>query len=172
MALAQQRLLEERKLFRKDRPFGFSAKPRNKPDGSTDMYTWDCIVPGKDGTYMEGGKFPCTIKFRSDYPNKPPAVYMPQGFLHVNVFDNGAVCLSILKTEIPEHLAAMATVDAWKPSISIKQILLSIQELLHNPNFGSVANWEAHKLNAKSAGAYAAKMREQARQYAHTGEDD
>lgn len=39
-------LFSERKLFRKDRPFGFSAKPVQKADGSTDMLTWECIVPG------------------------------------------------------------------------------------------------------------------------------
>jgi ubiquitin-protein ligase len=56
----------------------------------------------------------------------------------VNVFDNGAVCLSILKESVPDHLGR---VSGWTPSVTVKQILLSIQELLHNPNFGSVARW-------------------------------
>ena len=35
--LAQARLAEERKSFRKSRPFGFSAKPKSRPDGSVNL---------------------------------------------------------------------------------------------------------------------------------------
>jgi hypothetical protein len=58
--------------------------------------------------------------------------------LAVNVFDNGGVCLSILKETVPDHLGR---VSGWSPSVTVKQILLCIQELLHQPNFGSVARW-------------------------------
>jgi hypothetical protein len=34
--LARQRLAEERKAFRKDKPFGFSAKPMKGEDGCED----------------------------------------------------------------------------------------------------------------------------------------
>ncbi len=93
--------------------------------------------------------------------------------------------------------------DAWKPGISVKQILLAIQvrglagarvtcagaavrgprgalqrrctrvrglnaqELLHEPNPGSVANWQAYDLWKKQGVvAYEKKMREQAKKYA------
>lgn len=44
-------------------------------------------------------------------------------FFHPNIFPSGKVCLSILNEE-----------KDWKPSITIKQVLLGIQELLSNPN--------------------------------------
>jgi ubiquitin-conjugating enzyme E2 I len=44
------------------------------------------------------------------------------------VFDNGGVCLSILKETVPDHLGR---VSGWSPSVTVKQILLCIQELLH-----------------------------------------
>ena len=46
---------------------------------------------------------------------------------HPNVYKDGGICLNLLK-------------DAWKPSITIKQILLGIQELLNSPNLGSQAS--------------------------------
>jgi ubiquitin-protein ligase len=45
------------------------------------------------------------------------------GFFHPNVYPSGTVCLSILNEE-----------DAWKPGITIKQILLGVQDLLDSPN--------------------------------------
>lgn len=40
----------------------------------------------------------------------------PAGFFHPNVYPSGTVCLSILNAE-----------EAWKPGITLKQILLGIQ---------------------------------------------
>ena len=37
------------------------------------------------GTYYENAFIPVTIKFGPDYPMKPPKVYLPRGFLHINV---------------------------------------------------------------------------------------
>lgn len=55
-------------------------------------------MPGKENTLCEGAKFPVTLKFSLDYPSKPPSVYMPKGFFHVNICpQSGAVCLSVLK---------------------------------------------------------------------------
>lgn len=51
-----------------------------------------------------------------EYPSVPPAANFPKGFLHVNVFENGGVCLSILKTEMPE--VGMGAEDCISYSIS------------------------------------------------------
>jgi ubiquitin-conjugating enzyme E2 I len=169
MTLASARLALERKQWRKDHPFGFVAKPRmSKTDGSIDLFTWDCIVPGKDKTICEGGEFPVTIKFSSDYPSKPPTVLMPKGFFHVNVFnDSGAVCLSILKETVPDHLGK---VSGWNPSITVKQILVSVQQLLHDSNFGSIASWPAYHTHKASPAAYEQKIREQTAKFTNKRE--
>ncbi len=97
-SLAQQRLAEERKNFRKQRQFGFVAKPLSKPDGSVDLLTWSCKVPGKPHTLCEGAKYTVTLHFSNDFPSKPPKVFLPKNFFHVNVCSrSGAVCLSMLK---------------------------------------------------------------------------
>lgn len=64
----------------------------------------------------------------------PKAIFAPPLF-HVNVFPNGQVCLSILNGKQKCNWMTLLQDDpphgAWKMSISLKQILLGIQELLN-----------------------------------------
>ena len=41
---AEARLRAERKSWRQDHPFNFVAKPVTKPDGSQNLFEWDCKV--------------------------------------------------------------------------------------------------------------------------------
>ena len=41
---AEARLRAERKSWRQDHPFNFVARPVTKPDGSQDLFEWDCKV--------------------------------------------------------------------------------------------------------------------------------
>ncbi|KTG05980.1 hypothetical protein cypCar_00019006, partial [Cyprinus carpio] len=54
---------------------------------------------------------------------------------HPNVYPSGTVCLSILEEE-----------KDWRPAITIKQILLGIQELLNEPNIQDPAQAEAYTI--------------------------
>ena len=40
---------QERKAFRESHPVGFVAAPQRKSDGSVDLFTWKCEIPGKPG---------------------------------------------------------------------------------------------------------------------------
>ena len=55
-----------------DHPAGFVAKMRSLPDGSTDLFVWDCLVPGPAGGDWAGGAYPLTLHFPSAYPDQPP----------------------------------------------------------------------------------------------------
>ena len=55
--IAAMRLVEERKSWRKDHPFGFIAKPAKKPDGTLDLFNWVCAIPGKKDTIWDGGLY-------------------------------------------------------------------------------------------------------------------
>ena len=66
---------------------------------------------------------PWRWEFTEDYPSKPPKVSFPQGFFHPNIYPSGKVCLSILNEE-----------KSWKPSITVKQILVGVQELMAWPD--------------------------------------
>jgi ubiquitin-conjugating enzyme E2 I len=72
--IAQGRLKEERKTWRRDHPFGFWARPISSPqgDGSLDLMTWETGIPGKKGTDWEGGVYTVRMEFSEEYPSKPP----------------------------------------------------------------------------------------------------
>ena len=70
--IARGRLVEERKAWRRDHPYGFYARPVSKGDGSSDIMKWEAGIPGKDDTDWKGGVFKVTMEFSEDYPSKPP----------------------------------------------------------------------------------------------------
>ncbi|KAK2681305.1 hypothetical protein RAB80_003098 [Fusarium oxysporum f. sp. vasinfectum] len=143
MALCQNRLQEERKQWRRDHPFGFYAKPQRTKEGVLDVKNWECGIPGKENTIWSGGLFKLTIAF----PDAPQANLFPPLF-HPNVYPSGTVCLSILNEE-----------EAWKPAITVKQILLGIQDLLNDPNPESPAQAEAYNLFKRDRAEYEKRVR-------------
>jgi len=157
-SLISSRLAQERKDWRKDHPFGFIAKPGKKRDQNgdeiTDLTVWNCAIPGKPDTIWEGGLYPITLQFGKDYPAKPPRVAFPPGFFHPNVYPTGKVCLSILNEE-----------KGWKPSVTIKQILLGVQDLLDSPNMRDPAQQEAYDQLNRSKATYEKRVRAQAQRY-------
>mmetsp|Transcript_10887 Transcript_10887/g.32620 ORF Transcript_10887/g.32620 Transcript_10887/m.32620 type:complete len:161 (-) Transcript_10887:556-1038(-) len=150
---ARSRLATERKNWRKDHPFGFVARPATLKDGSMDWMQWDCKIPGKPGTAWEGGLYPVTLIFKEAYPHSAPECRFPKGFQHPNAYPSGKICLSIINDE------------GWKPSITVKQILTGIHDLLNDPNMDDPAQEEAFLLLKKSPAEYRRRIQAQARLY-------
>ena len=65
---------------------------------------------------------------------------------HPNIFPQGSVCLSLLSTD-------------WKPSITVKQLLLGIQALLDEPNPKSPASEQYYDLYRTNRAGYTASVR-------------
>mmetsp|Transcript_13825 Transcript_13825/g.46720 ORF Transcript_13825/g.46720 Transcript_13825/m.46720 type:complete len:161 (-) Transcript_13825:237-719(-) len=149
--IARGRLAEERKNWRKDRPYGFVAKPATNLDGSANIMLWDCAVPGKEGTPWAGGLYKVRMEFSDEYPSKPPKCKFAPPIFHPNVYPSGTICLSILD----EH-------KGWKPAITIKQMLLGIQDLLDNPNNSDPAQREPFQLLRDDPKAYKERIKAQA----------
>ncbi|KAI8924331.1 ubiquitin-conjugating enzyme/RWD-like protein [Entophlyctis helioformis] len=149
-AICKARLAEERKLWRKDHPFGFYARPAKNPDNSLNLLIWDVGIPGKTGTIWEGGTFKLKMFFPEDYPQKPPKCQFQPALFHPNVYPSGTVCLSIVNED-----------QDWKPAITIKQILLGIQSLLDEPNPNSPAQSDAYVLFKKDRAAYDERIKRQ-----------
>ncbi|RVD80282.1 uncharacterized protein DFL_008183 [Arthrobotrys flagrans] len=146
-SLCLNRLQEERRQWRKNHPFGFYARPQRGPDG-IDLRQWSCGIPGKEKTLWEGGLFKLEMVFPEEYPTKPPKCKFVPPLFHPNVYPSGTVCLSILNED-----------EGWKPAITIKQILLGIQDLLDDPNPESPAQAEAYNLFKKDRTAYDKRIR-------------
>ena len=164
---------------------GFVAKPRNKADGTQDIMVWDCVIPGKANarccprflspvlgpraflragkqavtappamraqTIWEGGMFKMEMAFSDEYPSKPPKCKFTPVLFHPNVYPSGTICLSILSED-----------KGWKPSITIKQLLIGIQDLLDNPNPDDPAQKEPYLAYKNNRAEYNRKVREQA----------
>lgn len=148
MALCQNRLQEERKQWRRDHPFGFYARPARTSEGVLDLKNWECGIPGKEKTIWENGLFKLNIAFPDEYPTKPPKCKFVPPLFHPNVYPSGTVCLSILNEE-----------EAWKPAITVKQILLGIQDLLNDPNPESPAQADAYNLFKKDRVEYEKRVK-------------
>ncbi|KAL1865727.1 SUMO conjugating enzyme Hus5 [Diaporthe australafricana] len=140
MSLCMNRLQEERKLWRRDHPFGFYARPTRNSEGILDLKNWECGIPGKEKTIWEGGQFKMTVQF-------PDGKFVPPLF-HPNVYPSGTVCLSILNEE-----------EAWKPAITVKQILIGVQDLLNDPNPESPAQADAYNLFKKDRAEYERRVK-------------
>eukprot|EP00624_Nannochloropsis_granulata_P007750 evm.model.NODE_9350_length_5859_cov_25.566992.2 len=150
--IARGRLQEERKAWRKDHPHGFVARPTTGADGSMNLMVWDCGIPGKEGTDWDGGVYKVTMEFSEDYPSKPPKCKFVPALFHPNVYPSGTVCLSILNED-----------EDWRPAITVKQMLLGIQDLLDSPNPQSPAQAEAYQLFVTNREEYRRRVRIEAK---------
>jgi len=151
MSIAVRRLNAEYERWQKikdDMP-GFEASPTRSSTGSIDYFRWLCIIPGPSHTPWEGGKYPLTIVFTESFPTKPPLCSLPPGFVHINVFESGAICLDIIKE------------GKWNLKMSVPELMVAVQKLLNEPNASSPAN-ACHKLPHKD---YEDLIRKQARKY-------
>ncbi|GMI17401.1 hypothetical protein TrLO_g9386 [Triparma laevis f. longispina] len=149
--IARGRLSEERKAWRKDHPYGFYAKPNSSGDGSSNLMCWTAGIPGKEKTDWEGGLYKVQMEFSEEYPSKPPKCKFIPPLFHPNVYPSGTICLSILNEE-----------EDWRPAITIKQMLLGIQDLLDTPNPNSPAQSEAYQLFVRDKAAYKKRILKEA----------
>lgn len=156
--IAQGRLKEERKNWRRDHPFGFWARPISNPDGSTNLMIWESGIPGKEGTDWAGGIYKVRMEFSDEYPSKPPKCKFCPPLFHPNVYPSGTICLSILNEE-----------EGWRPAITVKQMLLGIQDLLDSPNANSPAQSEAYNLLISDKAQYSRRVRLEAQKYTPQG---
>lgn len=63
----------------------------NPPDGITagpvsedDLFVWEALIQGPEGTPFEGGIFPAELKFPKDYPLNPPKMKFLGEIWHPN----------------------------------------------------------------------------------------
>ena len=84
----------------------------------------------------------------------PIGKFVPPLF-HPNVYPSGTICLSILNEE-----------EGWRPAITLKQVLIGIQDLLDDPNPNSPAQSEAYQLFINNKAEYKRRVQAEARKNA------
>lgn len=80
-SVAQKRLFHEYKLLSTSPPDGITAGPVSEDD----MFLWEALIQGPEGTPFEGGVFAAELKFPRDYPLSPPSMrFLGGGVWHPN----------------------------------------------------------------------------------------
>ena len=127
-------------------------------------------IPGKKGTPWEGGLYKGQIIFKDDFPTTPPKVKFVPPLFHPNVYPSGTGESRIVRLRfLPKHfshLVCLSILDEekdWRPAITIKQILLGIQDLLNDPNIKDPAQAEAYTCFCQNRADYEKRVRAQAR---------
>lgn len=111
-----RRIQSELKKLIEDPPANCSGGPIGD-----DIFKWQAMIMGPEGSPYAGGVFYLAIDFPSDYPFKPPKVSFMTKIYHCNINSSGGICLDILK-------------DQWSPALTISKVLLSICSLMDDPN--------------------------------------
>lgn len=83
--------------------------------------SWVGSIMGPDESPFQGGIFFLKLDFPEDYPYHPPKAFFTTRIYHPNVGTNGEICLDILQT-------------LWSPVLTASKVLLSIVNLMTDPN--------------------------------------
>ena len=110
--------------------------------------------PSPTQTSWAGGTYRLQMAFSDDFPARPPSCKFDPALFHPNIFPSGKVCLSILDAE-----------KDWSPTITVKDVLRGIQELLNTPNLADPAQREAHVMCRDNRAEYESKVKALARAY-------
>ncbi|CDU23274.1 probable UBC5-E2 ubiquitin-conjugating enzyme [Sporisorium scitamineum] len=96
---------------------GITVEPKED-----NIYKWTAKLQGPANSPYAGGTFLVDMDFPIEYPFKSPKVRFNTRIYHPNIDEGGNLCVGIIKSE------------AWKPSTKAVTILLSILQLLEEPN--------------------------------------
>ena len=88
---------------------------------NNDIRSWTATITGPQDTPYYGGLFFVRIEFPEDYPESPPKMKMMTPIYHMNIAEDGEICLNILK-------------KGYSPSLSIGYMISSLIYLLGTPN--------------------------------------
>ncbi|MCJ1313185.1 Ubiquitin-conjugating enzyme E2 7 [Agyrium rufum] len=169
--LASKRLFSEYRALTLNPPLGITAGPISEDD----IFHWECLISGPEGTPFEGGIFPALLDFPRDYPLSPPSMkFVPCGgegvegvggvpLWHPNVYASGLVCISILHPPGDDPLGYERASERWSPIQSVEKILLSVMSMLAEPNDESPANVEAAVMWRERRSEYEKRVRRMVR---------
>ncbi|PXF40669.1 SUMO-conjugating enzyme UBC9 [Gracilariopsis chorda] len=72
MTRAEQRLIQERIMWRSGHPHDLHARPQVF-NGRVDLFTWECAILGRKGTYLDGRVHRLLLRFPRAYPLTQPS---------------------------------------------------------------------------------------------------
>jgi ubiquitin-conjugating enzyme E2 G2 len=100
--VASKRLLQEYKNLTNDPPDGITAGPVSEDD----LFLWEALIQGPEGTPFEGGIFPAELKFPKDYPLAPPTMRFTCEMWHPNGESNQSTGSEGIRKELRKRKKA------------------------------------------------------------------
>ena len=117
-----------------------------------DYFHWNITMLGPQDTPYAGGLFFLTADFKDDYPNSPPEVKFKNKIYHLNVNDDGHVCIS--------------TLNNWVKGTTMSEVLSLIFALFYKVNPNSAYSQERSDLFKNNRLKFDQNVREWTRLYA------
>ncbi|KAE9981451.1 hypothetical protein EG328_011602 [Venturia inaequalis] len=126
----------------------------SKEDSFSDLTTLSVLLTGAEGTPFSSGLFALDLKMPPTYPQSAPTAFFRTKIFHPNVDPGtGAICVDTLKRD-------------WTPTLTLRDVLVTISCLLVFPNAASALNSEAGRLLEEDFGEFERKARLWARMHA------
>jgi ubiquitin-conjugating enzyme E2 D/E len=125
----------------------------------SDLYFWEVITVGPDGTPYSGGTFRFLLRFPTDYPNLPPRIRCSTPMFHCNIDSNGTVCLGM-------DLLAVQENDTAPSSITAMKVIMGLLSLLRMPEPLNALDPQAAKLFMTDRQSYDRKAKAMTQDFA------
>lgn len=93
-------------------------EPRDKND--KDMNVWILQFKGRKGTPFEPGVYEVEMIIPQTYPANFPECKFLHGFQHYHVFQNGSICLFLLKN------------GGWNAKVHLKELAITLVNMIHS----------------------------------------
>ncbi|RPA97676.1 UBC-like protein [Choiromyces venosus 120613-1] len=140
----RRRLAQDHSALRTALPADYFFPPNTTTDDLTNLQINLC---GPTQTPFETGLFQIHMRIPTTYPAEPPKASFKTKIFHPNVDErSGDVCVDTLKRD-------------WKPTLTLKDVLVTIRCLLVYPNPTSSLNEAAGKLLLEDYEGYARHAR-------------
>ncbi len=157
----QKRLLRELKYFSStDENIIRVQLGRKTPDGPELLNFWDVFITCPSGCLYEDYILHAQMEFPDRYPFLPPKFKFVTPMFHPNIYPDGTVCISILRTENDDISLGENDKCSWTPGLCVNTICISIISILTEPNIYSPANIDASKMYRDTPDLYAKTVRQ------------
>ncbi|KAG0418643.1 Ubiquitin-conjugating enzyme E2-18 kDa [Dictyocoela roeselum] len=161
---ALKRLMTEEKQLLKDTTINeFVARPRIY-NNTKDYSIWDIYLRGSEGSLYDGCTMHAVIEFPREYPIFPPQVRFLTEMFHPNIYKDGTVCISILHLADNDPSNYEKPDEKWSPVYCIHSVIISVINLLNEPNTESPANVDASTLYMRDIETYKRQVKRLARE--------
>jgi ubiquitin-protein ligase len=108
MNICDKRLMSDFKNIGRSSNSTFVASPFKD-----NLRKWAAVIIGPEETAWANAALCLTLDFTEEYPTKPPTVKILTKMFHPNVYNDGRICLDILK-------------EKWSPAYDVSSVLVSI----------------------------------------------